>query len=846
MVDRPGVVLRALFDGPFAAIDFDEVAAARIRAAATRGPLVYVLRTVSYIEYLYFNYALRRHGLPLARYANGGLRTLLLWPVFVGLGLVLAAWRRARGATLETEEAALVRTVEAGEAALLFLRPSHRLVREAAAAAHLRGRFFEDLVGVQRRRGDERPVQLIPMTLMWGHRAVRSGARGPVDALFGEPEVPGRLRAFLQFLRHYRTSEVKVAEAVDLAAFLRDGETRSDEATARALRFEVSGRIERERRVILGPPVKGVARMRLDVLRSRRLREVIDELAARPGASRAKVERRAERLVREIAANPRAWTFAWARRVLAAVFSRMYEGIDLAEADLERLREASRRGPLVLLPSHKSHVDYLVLSYLFYVRGLAPPYVAAGANLSFFPLGFLFRRTGAFFLRRSFKGDGLYWVVFSSYVRRLLRDRFNIEFFIEGGRSRTGKVLAPKTGLLGMVCDAVLDGDAPTAQAVPISISYERLVEGRSYAVELAGGAKKKEGLGSLLKARRVLAKRYGRIEVAVGEPFGLADALAECGATGGADEVARRLAVKKLGHRITYLIAQATPLSPSAFVAAACLARSTRGISRRELDLRVEWLARAARAAGAVFSTAAVGAANDGGADDAPGGIDRALELFGAEGHLAVRGDGDEALVLIADERRPQLEYYKNTAIHALGDLSIVARAILAAGPGADGARVRELAQVASRLLKQELIYRPGSRFDAAFDATLGQLMAAGFVACEGAGFVAPAEAPGVLELFAGLTGSYLESYGLVCRVARAHPDAVAKELVGRTIDLGERALVLGEIARREAISRPLFESAVDYLRAVEALGDVARIATIERDLALVATPGEARPSAA
>ncbi|MBI4511553.1 MAG: 1-acyl-sn-glycerol-3-phosphate acyltransferase [Deltaproteobacteria bacterium] len=820
MVDRPGVVLKFLFRKLFGAIHFGEEDAARIRHAASRGPVVYVLRTVSYLEYLYFNYALSRNGLPLARFANGGVRTVLLWPIWIAVGLLLRLWRLARGARLESEEDAMARRLLCGDAALLFLRPSRRIAEgDARAAARVRGRFFEKLIEVQRQLSVHgKYVQLVPMTLLWGASGVRPAGGGAIDAIFGEPERPGRLREFIRFVWHHRGSVVKVAEPMDLDAFLQAHSGRSDDSLARTLRFEVSGAIERERRVVLGPVAKSARRIRTDVLRSRRLKATIDEIAAKKGLRPETMYPQAERIIREIAAAPTPWGFAFSHWVLSYVFRRIYEGIDLCEESLTRVKEAAKQGPLILLPSHRSHVDYLVLSFVFYERGLAPPHVAAGKNLSFFPLGSIFRRCAAFFLRRSFRGDALYSAVFAAYVRRLLKERFNLEFFIEGGRSRTGKLLSPKLGLLRIVADAAIDGDAAAAQVVPVAITYEKVVEEGSYAHELAGGEKRKEDLGALLRARRVLRSRYGRIDLKLGEPFPLQEALAAAGAPPGASEDARKQAVRRLGHRVLHAIAQASAVTPSALVASSVLATTSRGLPRREVDRRARWLAVRARASGARFAAPLE--------EDFAGAVARAVELLASDGDFELRGDGDEQLLVVPDERRSRLEFYKNNAIHALGDGSIVARALLVAlrergGEMVDESLVRSRALTASRLLKNELIYRPGVSFDVVFSTVLAELEVAGWVQSEAQRCGLTEEGSQALPVLAGVTGSYLDAYRLVVRTAISHPKLVGKELVAKVVASGERALLLGETSRAEAISRPTFESALEYLRDAGALAE-------------------------
>ena len=809
MVDRPGAVLRFLYARFFRKIRFNPEEIERIRAAAARGPIVYVLGAVSYLDYLYFNYALKAHGLPLARFANGGVNTILLWPLRIAFMLGVAIWRLARGARLEAEDAAFARWVGQGEPTLLFLKPPqrYRLVGDKREAAKVRGRFAEELIALGRAR-PELAIQLVPMNIAWGRPAVRNTTSPTLDAFFGEREAPGRLRAFIGFLRHHRTTAVQVGEPIELQAFLEANAERGDDAAARSLRFELSGAIERERRATMGPPVKAVRRVRLEALRSRALIETIDSLVA-DGGDRGALEAQARKHLVEIAAKPKAWMFSAFKRALKFVFGRMYQGIDVDEKSMDQLREAARRGPLVLLPSHKSHIDYLVLSYVFYGHDLSPPHIAAGKNLSFFPIGFIFRRAGAFFIRRSFRGDALYTAVLNAYVRRILRDGFHLEFFIEGGRSRSGKLLSPRLGLLGMVVDAILEGAGESAQLVPMAINYEKVVEEGSYAAEAAGGAKKKEGLRSIVRARKVLRSRYGRIELVAGEPVPLKEALVGLGIDERSDAATRKAAVARLGHRVRYAIAQVTVVTPSALVAAACLATVTRELSRTELDRRVAWLAEVARSAGGRFAKALEA--------DFAGSVDRAIALLQADDDVELAEEG--AVIVVPEDRRPRLEYYRNGAIHVLGEAAIVAHALRVAGASSSASGVTPIAPVRdealrlSRVLKHELIYRPGVTFDAVFAQTIDALAARGWLAREGDGGVrVVGEGATALAILGSQIESYLEGYALTARAA-ASSGLGGKELLARLTGDGEAALARGEITRREAISKPLFEGAVALL---------------------------------
>src|SRR5690606_367008 len=175
---------------------------------------------------------------------------------------------------------------------------------------------------------------------------------------------------------------------------------------------------------------------------------------------------------------------------------------------LDTAKDAAQGATVIYVPCHRSHIDYLILSYLLYRNGLVPPHIAAGINLNMPVVGPFLRRGGAFFLRRSFKGNALYPVVFAEYVDALYANGTSIEYFIEGGRSRTGRLLAPKAGMLAMTVKSFLRTPQQPAVFVPVYIGYEKLIEGRSYLGELAGKSKRKESVFGLLRSLRVLRNK--------------------------------------------------------------------------------------------------------------------------------------------------------------------------------------------------------------------------------------------------------------------------------------------------------------------------------------------------
>jgi glycerol-3-phosphate O-acyltransferase len=193
---------------------------------------------------------------------------------------------------------------------------------------------------------------------------------------------------------------------------------------------------------------------------------------------------------------------------------------------LDKFKEAAPGHEVIYVPSHRSHMDYLLLSYLLYDRGIVPPHIAAGINLNLPVVGTLLRKGGAFFMRRSFKGNPLYSAVFTEYVAQLVSGGYSIEYFIEGGRSRTGRLLQPKGGMISMT-RAFLRQPRKPVLFQPVYIGYEKLMEGSSYLDELSGRPKEKESIWALLWGiPKVLKQNYGQVVVNFGEPIPLNDVL--------------------------------------------------------------------------------------------------------------------------------------------------------------------------------------------------------------------------------------------------------------------------------------------------------------------------------
>jgi len=207
-------------------------------------------------------------------------------------------------------------------------------------------------------------------------------------------------------------------------------------------------------------------------------------------------------------------------KILSLIWKKIYQKILWKKKDIKKIKKALNQGLLILIPSHKSHIDYLLISQIIYQQGLMPPHIAAGDNLSFFPVGNILKRGGAFFIKRSFKNNILYKSILNFYIQQLIKKNFPQEFFIEGTRSRTGKIIHPKFGLLNMIVNHLLVLKKINTTFIPITISYEKTIETNSYNNELKGQQKKTENNFNILKSINIIKNNYGKVYVECAKPI--------------------------------------------------------------------------------------------------------------------------------------------------------------------------------------------------------------------------------------------------------------------------------------------------------------------------------------
>ncbi|HEX4335312.1 MAG TPA: 1-acyl-sn-glycerol-3-phosphate acyltransferase [Polyangiaceae bacterium] len=822
---QPNVALRAVYRKFFDSIAVDPSWIRSVRDMAAKGTVVYVLRNLNFVDFLALDHLTKRFGLPQVRFAND-LGLWILNPL--GDGLIQALTPGASQSPAEELRSA----VEDGGSAALFLKRPPGVLDLAAGATGGRGlkegdELIRTLLEVQR-KDTSRPILLVPQVFVWTKRPDTRGTRA-FDFLVGPREWPSSLRTMWQLLGNYRHVQLKAGEPLDLRAYLESAGNSSDETNVRRVVYAILRRLERERRSVTGPAEKPPDRVREELLRSPKLQGTMRTLSTTKHEDLREITEKAASMLKKLQAAPDVATIGALAVFLDRVFHKIYAGIDVDREGLERVREATKEGCVVLLPSHKSHIDYLVLSYVFNDENIQLPLIAAGDNLSFFPLGPIFRRAGAFFIRRSFKGDRLYSSVVHTYVRRLIRDGYPLELFVEGARSRTGKLLPPKFGLLGMIVESALTVPQRVAYFVPVSIGYERIVETGAYERELSGGEKVKEDAAGLLRTREVLRHRYGRISLQFGATLTLDDIRDDLRLRHGSDlsPPQRRSLVTRLGNRVMDEINRVTAVTPGSLTAIALLSHGYRGLPHDELVERCSRLLTVLRESGARTTPSTTTPQGE----LRPEAIREAAQLFTdadlIEAHAPAEPDGEaqgpgvigpETIYTIPDSKRLELDTSKNMILHFFVERSLVSAALLAT-PAAPLPKdvVRDRVQRLSRLFKHEFRFRADAPFAEIFEDTLASMQLASELTVDAEGRIDAG--PGRLGwsgrewllTYAAFLRNFLESYRIAARGLGAllKGPLPEKELIKKTLQTGKRMFFTGEVERPEAVSQPTLKNA-------------------------------------
>jgi glycerol-3-phosphate O-acyltransferase len=566
-----------------------------------------------------------------------------------------------------------------------------------------------------------------------------------------------------------------------------------------------------------GPRYKTPSLVKEEILASRRFREGLSAVRGGPDGPPSLAE--AGEILDELAAG-------WSRRLIDVmpnvgrlIFQRGFDPqIDYDPGQVERLRAALDRYPGILLWSHRSNLDNLVLTAAMQEQGLPPAHVFAGINMAFGPMGALLRRAGVIFIRRSAGDDPLYKYVLREYVGYVLEKRFNLSWSIEGTRSRTGKMLPPRLGLLSYAADAYLQRRVDDILLLPVSITFDQLHEIAEYADYARGASKKPEGFGWLygfVKAQG--ARHYGKVYVRFGEPVSLSSFLGPPGGPVAADPAARRLALQKTAFEVAWRINQGMPVTATAIITTILLAARGMALTVEEIRLALgdglSYLS--SRSVPQTASAQALTAAEP---------VRATLDALVAGGLVTLVGDGREPVWVIGPEHQLAATFYRNSAVHFLLDTALCELAVLRArdeptDPGAafwtEIAWLRDLLKFEFYFPEREEYRRQVQAEMERHDPSWEAQLQAGPPAADA---LLAAMRPLVSQV---IVRPFVEAYRLVADVLAAEDVTAGVDTLADDAEVTKRALGLGHqyVAQRrlrssESVSVLLFGTALQLAR--------------------------------
>jgi glycerol-3-phosphate O-acyltransferase len=472
--------------------------------------------------------------------------------------------------------------LEKGRAVLALSRRGGRLFGRPRAITHSEGlaRLLKAVAA-----DPSLDVQVVPVSIFVGRAPAR--ATGWFRVLFSENwVVVGRFRRLLAILLNGRDTIVHFSPAISLREAVAEGldEARTVRKAGRVLRAHFA----RIRAAIIGPDLSHRRTVIDAVLNADPVRAAVAATASKESITLEQAQAKGRAYAWEIAADYSHSVVRSLSFMLTPFWNQIYDGIRMHHFDT--LKRAAPGHEVIYVPCHRSHIDYLLLSYQLYQNGIVPPHIAAGVNLNLPVVGSILRRGGAFFLRRSFRANALYSAVFSEYVAQLFARGVSLEYFIEGGRSRTGRLLEPRAGMLAMTVKSFLRESRRPVVFQPIYIGYEKLIEGNSYVSELTGKPKSKESIFGILRSFGVLKNKYGKVALNFGEPIRLHEHLDEVAPNwrdGGANEDRPEWfprAVSTLADRILVNVNRAADVNPINLIGLALLSSPKHAMAEGDL----------------------------------------------------------------------------------------------------------------------------------------------------------------------------------------------------------------------------------------------------------------------
>lgn len=798
MFERGNLFHRHIIHRTAPLVHLDETHLEELQHKATQGTLLYLTVNLGQLEYNVLNHVCHSQNLPLAHF-NNALRIRRWLP----LKQILQSYRER--IDLLKQQKRFPHPLRSGYLKTLLKEGKSAFLSLDDIDPTYLSRPSRDLLNtlLDAQRESKKPIFIVPTQLVWDKRPRREGA-SLREALFGETERPGRWRKLVLFFRHFRNrAVVKFAQPISLQTLLSEAK----EEAASKLFQKFLGSLQLERRILTGPPVRQSDWFIDRIFEEKGMSKILYEVSKERGKAIDSVKQLARKYAKEIAPDLHYSLIELSAACLSWTFRNLFDKLIVDPEGINRLKRTLSKGPTILTPNHRSHMDAFLIAYLCYQHDIVVPYVAAGINMAFWPVGSFFKKSGVFFLRRTFAGNKLYKAVFQTYLKVLIQEGYLQNFFIEGGRSRTGKLRSPKMGMLSMYSEVMHEEAAPDIQFMPMSITYDRVMEQSTYAKEVRGGKKIGEKARDLFKLGRYFGRRYGNIYINFDEPISWQEVAKEI--TEPDWDRQKPKIVSNLAQKITHAINRQVVVIPQALAASVLLTTPTKGMGRERASQLFQKLLHYLRWKQAPLAATLI--------HNPERAFLQAIHQFEQSGFIKKHQGLEEIFYEIPLEKRLELDYFKNTTLHYLVSLALLANLLLAQKHQKISLdTLVESYAYFQQLLHYEFRFSTRLPIKQHLDKLCCYLQEQKGIDYHDHQITLLPEGETLLQDYSHLIRSFIESYLVAWKTYLLKPidpndvKALSKAMLAH----GKHQLMLGHIQYAEAVSQATFENAIQSFK--------------------------------
>ncbi|MBT3869436.1 MAG: glycerol-3-phosphate 1-O-acyltransferase PlsB [Gammaproteobacteria bacterium] len=694
----------------------------------------------------------------------------------------------------------IIPEINEGRAVFFLGRPEGTLGRKSLRQQSARMmRLFE-----HQKTLDNRSIKIVPVSLFWGHQPDRE--KSLFKLLLSEHwSATSGLKKFFAMLFHPGHILVQFGAPVALDELM-SSESEQPRQVRKLLRL-LRVNFNNQRQAIIGPDLSHRRTLLNNILASDEVRGAIDREARTNDVTFLSVEKKAMAYAQEIASDQSYRVIRFFDVLLTRLWNKLYSGIEVNHIDT--VKQMAQSHEIVYTPCHRSHIDYLLMSYVLYNNGLAPPHIAAGKNLNLPFIGPLLRRAGAFFMRRSFQGDGLYREVFDEYLHQVFTRGFSVEYFIEGGRSRTGRTLPPRTGMLRMTVNSFHKDSSKPIVFMPVYFGYERVLESSTYMAELSGKDKQSESVFDILGIFRSLKRQFGQVTVNFGEPLPLQEFMDK--QLPGWQQLTEIPPVQlsktclRLAENLVTRINESVAVKPTNLVAVALLSTARQNIDEQYLLDQIELLLAIARKCGPSRCSITNATSKE--------ILEQAIEICG----LSRTEHPFGTIVSASPEQSISLTYNANNVVHVYALPSLVAR-FVRTETRTDRNALAEFVKPLYPFLKSEM-FLPWDilHLEEVLDSVVESLSELGLITMNGNEIAIPSpESPeyNSLQDIASITDPTLERFYIVMALLQQSNRPSLKALESASAGIAEQLSVIYGINSPEFFDKSLFSTFLRQLK--------------------------------